>query len=137
MQDASERGGDLARLERLGEQLADAGGEQRRLVVDEQRDLRQRPGNRKPAALLGPRSNGCRGAAAMRQYIGCIFNRPIEVSLAALPPNSVTAFITSVTRYGGCETRRKPGWSLMIAGAEFAFIKRYAIGDCAQLIEPN
>jgi len=25
----------------------------------------------------------------------------------------------------------------MIAGAEFGFIKRQAIGDCAQLIEPN
>jgi hypothetical protein len=85
--------------------------------------------------MHSPSGNTC--LAAMRQYIGCIFNRPIEVSLAALPPNSVTAFITAATRCRRCETQRKRGWSLMIAGAEFTFIKRQAIGDCAQLIEPN
>ena len=103
MQDASERGGDLARLERLREQLADAGGE---------RLLRQN-----------------RAAIAAHQH-----DRQIG-PLAA--QHSVTAFITAATRCRRCETQRKRGWSLMIAGAMFAFIKRQAIGDCGQLIEPN
>jgi hypothetical protein len=61
---------------------------------------------------------------AMWQYAGCLFNRLIEVSLAASPRNSVTAFITSVTRCRIFDTQRKRRWNLMIAGVEFAFIKR-------------